>query len=42
MLWQKMLDHGVYEKRSALARGEGESPAAVTQGLRQLERSSVE
>jgi hypothetical protein len=26
----------VYESRSALARGEGVSPAAVTQGLRKL------
>ena len=31
-----MLDEGVYESRSALARGEGVSPSAVTQGLRKL------
>ena len=35
-LWQKMLDEGVYESRSALARSEGVSPAAVTQGLQKL------
>ena len=35
-----MLDEGVYESRSALARGVGVSPAAVTQALRKLERSS--
>ena len=36
LLWQRMLENGVYENRSALARGEGVSPAAVTQGLRKL------
>ena len=35
--WKTMLDEGVYESRSALARGEGVSPAAVTQGLQKLE-----
>ena len=40
--WRRMLDEGEYESRSALARGEGVSPAAVTQGLRKLERFSVE
>ena len=34
--WKTMLDEGVYESRSALARGEGVSPAAVTQGLQKL------
>ena len=34
--WQQMLDKGVYESRAALARGEGVSRAAVTQGLRKL------
>lgn len=34
--WKAMLDEGVYESRSALARGEGVSPAAVTQGLQKL------
>jgi hypothetical protein len=37
-----MLDQGVYESRSALARGEGVSPAAVTMGLQKLERFSGE
>ena len=36
LLWQRMLDEGVYESRSALARGEGVSPSAVTQGLQKL------
>jgi hypothetical protein len=31
-----MLDEGVYESQAALARGEGVSRAAVTQGLRRL------
>jgi len=35
--WKTMLDEGVYESRSALARGVGVSPAAVTQGLQKLE-----
>ena len=34
--WKTMLDEGVYESRSALARGEGVSPAAVTMGLQKL------
>ena len=42
LLWQRMLDQGVYESRSALARGEGVSPAAVTMGLQKLERFSGE
>ena len=40
--WKAMLDDGVYESRSALARGEGVSPAAVTQGLRRLAGESDE
>lgn len=40
--WKTMLDDGVYESRSALARGEGVSPAAVTMGLQKLERFSGE
>jgi len=35
--WRRMLDEGVYGSRAALARGEGVSRAAVTQGLRRLE-----
>ena len=31
--WQRMLDVGLYESRAALARGEGVSRAAMTQGL---------
>ena len=31
--WQRLLDEQVYESRAALARGEGVSRAAVTQGL---------
>ena len=31
--WRQMLGEGVYESRAALARGEGVSRAAVTQGL---------
>jgi len=34
--WRRMLNESVYETRAALARGEGVSRAAVTQGLRQL------
>ena len=34
--WRRMLDEGVYESQSALARGEGVSTAAVTQALRKL------
>jgi len=34
--WQRMLDDGVYESKAVLARGEGVSRAAVTQGLRKL------
>ena len=34
--WKTLLDEGVYESRSALARGEGVSPAAVTMGLQKL------
>ena len=32
--WQRMLDGSVYGSRAELARGEGVSRAAVTQGLR--------
>ena len=31
--WRRLLDEGVYPTRAALARGEGVSRAAVTQGL---------
>ena len=34
--WQRALDDGTYASRAALARGEGVSRAAVTQGLRRL------
>ncbi len=34
--WAKMLADGVYGSRAELARGEGVSRAAVTQGLRLL------
>jgi len=33
-----MLDEGIYATRAELARGEGVSRAAVTQGLRRLSR----
>jgi hypothetical protein len=33
---QRMLDEGVYESQSALARGEGMSTAAVSLALRKL------
>ena len=35
--WQRMLDEGVYRSRAALARGEGISRAAVTQGLGRID-----
>jgi len=36
--WRRMLDEGVYPTKAALARGEGVSRAAVTQGLRPIDR----
>jgi hypothetical protein len=32
--WRRMLDEGVYKSRAELARAEGVTRAAVTQGLR--------
>ncbi len=37
-----MLEKGVYESQSALARGEGVSPAAVTQGQQKVTRGTDE
>jgi hypothetical protein len=34
--WQRMLQEGVYESQSELARGEGVSTAAVSLALRKL------
>jgi len=36
--WQRLLDEGVYPTKAALARGEGVSRAAVTQGLFKLQK----
>ena len=34
--WRRLLEDGVYASRADLARAEGVSRAAVTQGLRKL------
>jgi len=36
--WQRMLDEGLYPTRAALAEGEGISRAAVSKGLRKVNR----
>gem|GEM_PF-3644127 len=36
--WQQMMDDGLYPNMSALARGEGVTPAAVSRALIKLRR----